>query len=348
MPSLPAAVCLVAALLLALRGFTASPVPPEKFQKGITFTSWETRRFALDSAVMSLKRLKATGANWVAISITGTQLTCDAQDISQGVPRTPFDSDVRRLIAAAHRLKLRVLFRPVIAVTADPGRWHGEIGKDFTTEDAWASWFAAYEEFIIHYARLAAKTKVELFCIGAELEGTTGREKDWRRIVAAVRHKYRGPLVYAANWSGELERIGWWDAVDFIGVNAYHPLSGSATPTVEELKTAWNERGYVAALTALAEKYNKPIILMEIGYRSVDRAALSPWDFEANGPVNLTAQANAYQAALETFYHRPWIAGIYWWAWDLNPEGGGANDTGYTPQGKPAEWILEQFYLGLR
>ena len=56
-------------------------------------------------------------------------------------------------------------------------------------------------------------------------------------------------------------------------------------------------------------------------------------------------QAAAYQAALETVWAQPWLAGIYWWNWDTSPYQGGANDGNFTPHGKPAEEILRSYYL---
>ena len=41
----------------------------------------------------------------------------------------------------------------------------------------------------------------------------------------------------------------------------------------------------------------------------------------------------------------PWLAGLYWWKWYTSPEGeeeGTSLD--FTPQGKPAERVLLQYY----
>ena len=99
------------------------------------------------------------------------------------------------------------------------------------TEEEWQRWFGDYERFILHYAGLAAAAKVELFCVGVELAGSSlTREADWRRVVERVRERYQGPLVYAANWWEEYDRIPFWDALDYIGVNAFSPSARLPIP----------------------------------------------------------------------------------------------------------------------
>jgi hypothetical protein len=163
-------------------------------------------------------------------------------------------------------------------------------------------------------------------------------------VVAGVRGRYPGPLVYAGNHSGEEARISWWDAVDIIGVDAYYPLTDKLDPSVDELKTAW--RPHVSELASLAEKWQKPIILTEIGYRSLDGAASHPWDWQISGRVDLQEQEDCYRAAFESFWDEPWLGGIFWWSWGPDPHEGGPADSGYTPHDKPAEEILRAWYAG--
>jgi len=82
---------------------------------------------------------------------------------------------------------------------------------------------------------------------------------DWRSVISDVRGLYSGPLTYASNHSGEETSIKWWDAVDYIGVDAYYPLTYKNDPTVAELKTAWLTP--TLTLENLSNQYNKPIIL---------------------------------------------------------------------------------------
>ena len=135
----------------------------------------------------------------------------------------------------------------------------------------------------------------------------------------------------------------WWDALDYIGVDAYYPLTVEEDPTLADLKTAWERP--IATLETLHDRCGKPIILTEIGYRSVDGANRQPWEWATPGEVDLQEQSDCYRAALESLWGKPWLAGIYWWNWDTDPEQGGPDDTGFTPHGKPAEEVLRTYYL---
>jgi hypothetical protein len=156
-----------------------------------------------------------------------------------------------------------------------------------------------------------------------------------------VRSRYHGPLTYAANWGSETS-INWWDAVDYIGVDAYYPLTSKNDPTVAELKAAWQP--YSATLASLAVAWNKTILFTEIGYRSQDGSNQHPSEWQSGGTVDLQEQADAYQAAFETIYNQPWFAGMYWWSWGVDPFEGSECDNGYTPHDKPAEDVLRSWY----
>jgi hypothetical protein len=242
------------------------------------------------------------------------------------------------VIRQAHELGLRVMLKPHVDLWNDPSHWRGEIGTDFKSEAEWTDWFASYQSFIEHYADLASAHGADQFCVGTELLGTSERATEWRKVVAGVRTHYGGPLVYAANHSGEETELTWWDAVDLIGVDAYYSLANKSNPTLSELKAAW--RPHVSTLANLATAWQKPIVLTEIGYRSLDGAASHPWDWQISGTVDLKEQADAYQAAFESVCSQPWFAGIFWWSWGTDPLEGGPFDDGYTPHDKPAEDVL--------
>ncbi len=312
-------------------------------QKGVTLASWQQGEYSSPTTDESLKLLAATGANHVAIIVTGYQETISSTTISRDTLSTPTDADLAHVIATAHRLGLSTSIKPHIDV-ADPDYWRGEIGLSFTSEEDWRAWFQAYSEFITYYADLAEANGASALVVGTELVGTTHREAEWRDIIAEVRDHFRGTLTYASNHSGEELQIGFWDSLDLIGVDAYYPLTDKDDPTIDELKDAWVQKGYVQTLESLANEFNRPIIFTEIGYRSLDGGNKNPWDWHQSGSVDLQEQADAYQAAFEVFWNKPFFAGAYWWTWSTKPEGETA-DTGFSPQGKPAENVLRSFYL---
>jgi hypothetical protein len=316
--------------------------PSSDFQKGLSYAGWQQGAYIGPAADQALTDLAATGVEWLALIVTCYQETYLDTAITCDLPRTPTDADLVHAIQTAHRLGLKVMLKPHIDLNSDPDHWRGDIGWGFTTEAEWEAWFDSYQAVIDHYAALAQTHNVEQFSVGTELVGTSRRDAEWRQLITGVRSLYTGPLVYASNHSGEEQQITWWDALDYIGVDAYYPLTTVNDPTLADLKAAWERP--IAILETLHHRYDKPIILTEIGYRSVDGANRQPWDWAKSGAVDLQEQADSYHAVLDSLWARPWLAGIYWWNWDPNPAWGGPNDPGYTPHDKPAEAILRAFY----
>jgi hypothetical protein len=311
----------------------------------MSYASWWHGEYSTPEADQSLANLAATGSNWVAVIVTGYQQTYTSTVITRDQPKTPTDEDLAHAITTAHDLGLSVMLKPHLDLSDDPAHWRGHVGAGFTDEAQWMAWFAAYSEFINHYAALAQENGVEQFCVGTELVATSSREDDWLQVVGGVRELFQGAITYASNHGGEESSVTWWDAVDYIGVDAYYALSGHNDPSVDELKAAWVERGYVETLAGLSASFDKPILLTEIGYRSADGTTRAPWEWQSKPAVDLQEQADAYQAALEVLWGQPWLAGIYWWNWDTNPNKGGEADTDFTPHNKPAEEVLKAYYI---
>lgn len=307
------------------------------FQKGMSYASWQHDAYATPEASRSILFLREIGVEWVSLVVTWYQETPDSLIIYRDPYLTPDDEGVIQTIKLIHRLGMKVLLKPTVDVK--DGAWRGEIG--FDTEEEWEAWFSSYRYFINYYAELAAKYKVEEFSVGVELERTVHRESQWRWIIENVRARFPGSLVYAANWDS-YQNVNFWDALDYVGIDAYFELAVGASPKLEELLTAWAP--WVEELEAFYEIVRKPILFTEIGCRSVAKASARPWYWNTPGEVDLQEQARYYEAALRLFWDKPWFYGFYWWAWGPKLGGFGDDDTGYSPKGKPAEQILMDWY----
>lgn len=154
-------------------------------------------------------------------------------------------------------------------------------------------------------------------------------------------------MTYAPNWD-DYDKVTFWDALDYIGTDAYFPLSSDKTPTVCDLKNAWQP--LVKKLKSYSEQWNKPILFTEWGYLSVDACADKTWELEKQKdqiPVNEQAQANAIQALLETFGEEAWWAGGFQWKWYPSAHsaaGEGQHIKDYTPQEKKSIALLKTMY----
>ncbi len=314
-----------------------------EFQKGVAFTGYSRDAYSAWRAEESLQKLKETNATWVSILATAYQDNVYSTVIDWNSAYTPDDDSVVRMINYAHQLGLKVMLKPHLDLLNDPNHWRGQIGLYFN-EAAWQQWFSSYQQFILHYAGLAAATGVEQFCIGCELDGTVARAQDWRQIIAGIRQVYSGLLVYADDQvESRPEAVTFWDALDLIGQDLYPTLTSKTSPSVSDLCYGWAR--LLVKIKALAEKWGEPVLITEIGYRSVQGAAQNPWDWQKEGPVDLVVQRKCYEAALRMVAGRPYLAGMYWWQWFPDLEIGGPSDTSYSPYRKPAERVLRLRFL---
>ena len=143
--------------------------------------------YGSDASEQSLRRLKELGVSWVSIMPFGFQAR--PQDTIFRWFRSStasFGESDERLVGVtrqAHALGIKVLLKPHLWLR--PPDWPGSIEPQ--GDDGWREWFRTYREFILHYAILARLTGMDAFCVGNELEKTTGHEREWRSVIAAVR-----------------------------------------------------------------------------------------------------------------------------------------------------------------
>ena len=215
------------------------------------------------------------------------------------------------------------------------------------SEDDWEAWFRDYERFIVHYALLAERHGIEALCIGTELSKTVHREEQWRLVIDRVRSVYGGWITYAANWNA-FEDIPFWDAVDAIGIQAYFPLAKEPTSDEEVLIAGWAP--WLEKLERIHLNTGKEVIFTELGYRTNANAAVDPWLWErevkgGGDRLGLRTQSACYEAFFSAVWNRDWLAGAYFWKWypDHNSTGGDRGN-GFTPQNKPAQRVLAEWF----
>ena len=246
----------------------------------------------------------------------------------------------KQYIELLHSNGIRVMLKPQLWI------WRGLFtgNLEMQSESDWVLLEQNYADFILTYADLAAETGVDLFCVGTELKAfVKARPKFWAELIGQIRERFSGDLTYASNWD-EYGDVPFWNELDFIGIDAYFPLSDQRTPSVDTLRKAWIP--WKTKIQDLVTRTKRPVLFTEYGYRSVDHTARRPWEADRiPGKINLEAQANANRAILETFWNEPWFAGGFVWKWFINhPVSGGSSDNRFTPQNKPAEQVLRTYY----
>ncbi|CAL2082105.1 glycoside hydrolase family 113 [Tenacibaculum sp. 190524A02b] len=248
------------------------------------------------------------------------------------------EEGIEQYVAEFRKNNIKIMLKPQIWVWK--GEYTGKIQMD--TQEKWKVLENSYSKFILTYAKLAEKLGVEIFCIGTELEKfVLKRPTYWKGLIKEVKKIYKGKLTYAANWD-EFKRVSFWNELDFIGIDAYFPLSSKKTPSVSEFIAGWKKHKYT--ISKVREKVNKPVLFTEYGYRSVFYTGKEPWNSnKIKGKVDLIAQKNALEALYNQFWKEDWFAGGFLWKWFHNyHQVGGANNNRFTPQNKPAEEIIRK------
>jgi len=304
------------------------------FQCGCTLTSYWWNDYQQFTTKQTVDKMKADGCAVISVLVTWYQDAYNSTIIAARAQKTPSDAGLIEIIDYIHSLGLKVALKPHVDVWS--GTWRGDI--TFTLEADYLAWFSSYTTFISYYLDLAESLGVEFFFLGTEFKKLEFRESDWRAQIANARLRYSGLLSYSANWDS-YTTITWWDALDFIGISAYFPLTTTFTPTMTQLIDAWII--WRNQLSAFAAAQGMDIVFAEIGYQSLDGTNTKPdW---VNTWVDLQEQADCYLAALTVIFNEPWFKGMYGWMWYWDP----AQDVNkFDVWNKPAELILRDWYAG--
>lgn len=275
---------------------------------------------------------ETTGINWTAIAFSAMQATAFSTEIPYWQEPTVTDEEVRWAIYKAKSLGLKVCLKPI--VNCADGTWRAHINffdKDVPCEPKWSDWFASYQAYILHFAKIAEETGCELFCIGCEMVQTDKREDEWRQLIAEVRQVYSGPITYNCDKYQE-DNLSWWDAVDVISSSGYYPIDD------------WERQ--LNRIEAVVQRFGKPFLFMEAGCPSRIGSASIPNDWTLQGEYSEAEQADYYRAMLQACGERSWIQGFMLWDWpaQLYAQEQAAQDDGYCIYGKEAEAVVAKAY----
>ena len=329
-------------------GAASVPASAKVHGLGIT-TSWDGHKVVPVDA----GRMASTGSNSVSLEATWIVTSRDDSSIERGARTVPDDA-LKAAAMAAHEAGMDVLVNVKLICEGCPQRWRGGLRPSDE-----AAFFDSYRVMSNYYAELTeswgstARGKVvDSFFVGSEMNTLQGKTDQWIEILNQARARFSGPLGYQVNWDA-MHEVRFWPFTDIAGISVYMPLSDALQPNVADLldgwksseAKAWKGTNWLAEIEKLANNSGKPILFGEIGYQSAQQAAQRPWQQEkVEGDHQV--QADAYQAALQTFYGRSWFLGFMWWEWkitDATPK-----DTDYSPRNKLAEQLLVRWYSGER
>jgi len=348
-PGLIFSVSILMSLFLSIKSNptdSLKPVPVDRKHRGV---SWVASGPVSEEDFL---RLVENDVNWIAQTPFGWQQDYNSPTLQLAtVGRILWgerDEGIEETTRLAKKHGIKTLLKPHIWLrNRNDGKWRSDI--EMKNEEDWQSWFYSYRTFILHYARLAEANGIEALSVGTELHATIkNKPGEWRRIISEIREIYGGELTYSANWYKEFEEVEFWDDLDFIGVQAYFPLSEKENPTLDELKKGW--RPHLEAIEKIHKKHQKPVLFTEIGYRSSVDSAIKPWEWrrrglEELGALDLQTQANCYEAFFQSVWHKEWLAGAYFWKWFPGRERFQIKRRDlFSPQNNPAEKVMARWY----
>ncbi|MGB2629716.1 MAG: discoidin domain-containing protein [Candidatus Omnitrophota bacterium] len=312
------------------------PISQKEFQHGVVYTSWMADEFSMPVSDFTLAYIKKLGFDTVSIMVPAYQEDLDSAVVfTNDKPGgdTPTDKALAHAITSCHKLGLRVLLKPHVDPRTDEARINIMPSEE---------WFDSFEEFTLRYARLAQENSVEIFSVGTELEGTTFEAWNhrWSRLIDKVREVYKGYLTYSANWT-EYEEVPFWDKMDFIGIDAYFPLTDNDEPSLDELMDSWEAHANTIEKWMMQRGLaGKGVIFTELGYPSADGAGRQPWVAVSNRE-DQQEQADCLRAAFEVLSKRPWFKGYYIWQYFPQDRW---SPLGFTVKGKKAEEVIKEWF----
>lgn len=361
---LPLALCLLA----------APPALAAPAFKGMSYTAFGPAN-VLESAGSntSLLKMQQMGTDTVAINTWWFQTAYNSNAVQEEDNHfSATTSSIANCIDYIHNtLHMKVLLKPMLDV--DDGNWRAYIAP--SDPDAWFGYNAgnpyvnassvpvagSYGDYIGKMADVAQQHHAEMFSIGCEMNNMENAVNTtrWSHLISNVRNRYAGPLTYSANWStagtgpagnvaGGYTTVPFWSQLDYVGIDAYFNLTNSNSPTQTQLNTAWtniansieNWRSNVANGAS-----TKRLIFTEVGYASYDGSNRTPYSGPGTQVVDTNEQAMSYRALMTAMSQKPWWDGAFWWNWTTSAAAGGTNDKNYTPQNKPAQQVLGEYYL---
>lgn len=295
----------------------------------------------------TMDHLIKNNIEWVAV--TPFMYQKDASTKAMGVPEeigrwTQRDSSFIKSIAKIHKKGGHVQLKPHLWMRDG---WRSNI--QLPNSAAWDTWFESYRKNMIHYAKLAALSKVELFCIGTELKTSLQQQpQKWLDLIAEIREIYPGKLTYAANWDAMADIPEFWSALDYIGIQAYFPLTKNSNPSLEEIKQGWTK--HLQTLEEFYKKHQKPILFTEVGYKSEASATIKPWEWGSVLSIFYLKKSDktqqlAYEALFQQVWDKDWFAGMYIWQWDSRTSKENTyKNLDFTPRYKPAENTIAKWF----
>lgn len=314
----------------------AHPMPTRIQGANVRPVADDRRGYGTRAARQTFERLQRLGVNTISILMEGRMERVDDTEIL--APSRDDLESVRDALHDAHALGMATILVPHVYI--EDGTWRGHIRfDDGPTND---EWWRSYGRFIDQAAMVAAESGTTILSVGVELRAMSGEPRiraRMRALIDDVRQTYAGIITYSANWD-EAEQVVFWDLVDLVGVNGYYPLKPDP----------FRGAGTIARrLSALADKAERPVLVVEVGYRSSPLSHLRPWEWpiDVEPIVDESAQAKAWAAVLTHWPDAEGVKGLCIWVVPTDPDDPSSEPRhGFNPLNKRAAQVIARAFGG--
>lgn len=305
------------------------------YVKSFNFTGWDASKIDIYGAKAQIDEMIVRCAvNTVTIAVVARQEHSYSTVIDWNGNHILRDDQIEELITYTKSRGQKVILKPMLN-TMD-GYWRAYIrffDEDVPCEPKWSDWFQSYTEYMLHFAELAEKNKVDMLIIGCELVGTDHKAVEWRKLVSEVRKVYSGLITYNCDKYQE-HNVIWWDVLDVISSSGYYPIGD------------WKNQ--LQRIEGVVRKFNKPFFFSEAGCPSTAGAAQVPndWQVIGKGSVDLEEQANYFTTMFENCSKVKWHYGYSIWDWPMSRMFPKIYDNkgGYDVIDKPAQEVVLKFF----
>ena len=325
---------------------------------------YEPRALGFTHLEEHLSRMAADGINAVQFVRKLTMTDLKDSVVHDPCPYPDWDEKLACAIRAAKSAGFTVMLR--ICLWLDAAWPESDATMQALEPDDWAAWFRSYGEFALRYADLAEAADVDVYQFADNLHTTYGHENDYRSLITLIRSRFSGSLLVSTGpwFRNGLDRVGFWDALDYIGIcGSFH--TGGDYSTAIEMKTDDVYEVYRSIfereILPTANRFQKQVLCCEAYYQSRAGSTYSPsgipnWgspgaDYSFTQPVSFAEQARGYDAYLRVVsQYTDVFAGMFALQWCLEDPtwpvlwGGGGTHNIYST---PAEGLFSIWWDGL-
>jgi hypothetical protein len=212
--------------------------------------------------------------------------------------------DTLEIIREAKAAELSVAIYPQASFSIPLEDWWAEAQRD--DPGWWPVWFAQYRTFALHHAELASQSNADALVLGGDwlspaLPGgkladdspsgvPADAEQRWRDLIADVRSRFDGQLLWSLSDQGLQELPPFIDAVDQVYLTLALQPGQSYSSILGMDLGGWLD----GVVMPVQQQLAKPLLL----------AVNLPSE------PNLQVQVNLYNTALSAAAERPWISGL--------------------------------------